>query len=827
VRELTSQAAWLSLDPGDDDPLQFIGYLAATMEPVAPGTAAAVQPLLDDPQVEPVRVLEVLLGMLQRDLQTAENEQLLLVLDDLHCVDSPTLAPLMALFLERRPARLHIMLLGRLATYGPLTRLYATEQVLEMSEVELRFQPEEMAIYLVQRGFSPPTPEALAQLDAHTEGWIIALRLITAAAGDKRKIDELLAAAQSKHGWLAEYLTIQILADLPRAKRTFVLQTSILDRFNRLLLAAVTDTAAVDALLSSLVETGLPLVQLDSRQEWFRYHHLFQDLLQNRLRQELNSTDIEELHRRAAVWLAQHDQVSAAVQHALSAEDLSLAAAILETAVRPEILRGGTRQAQSWLDLFPNDALDQHPRLLLDWCLLSLMRVQKNLIDLVSRTDAALTSARLVEKERRRAQAELTIYKIYGQVYLGNFASARELIRNEDQRLADADPLTRAWFLYVQMYLAWYDGQGQVALVKGNHAIAVFQDAGLDQAEIAGRRLHAQISAHGGFPREAVAMLQEIVASAQANRSFAINELAETHAGAISLHYWLDDIEGAQREQQSALALAHRLADPVLIRQIDSLTTLFAMARATGRSSEIEDSEPSGKMGTVLLDRLNLHMLVRLGRAERAWHFALSFGVQLDGEILPENLPYFISLLEVAIARGIDLAAVRPRIDAAIAQAERLDSRLFAAELYTLSAWCQLQLGRREEAEAALARALDLAVETGYVRFILDIPALAPLLAVMDHPAAAEVWVATVPEARRRQAAQLTNKERLVLAHLARPSRYQDIADSLGISINTVRTHIRHIYRKLGVSRREEAVGRARALGLAAQNDFFPDVISS
>jgi DNA-binding CsgD family transcriptional regulator len=353
------------------------------------------------------------------------------------------------------------------------------------------------------------------------------------------------------------------------------------------------------------------------------------------------------------------------------------------------------------------------------------------------------------------------------------------------------------------MYLAWYDGQGQVALVKGNHAIAVFQDAGLDQAEIAGRRLHAQISAHGGFPREAVAMLQEIVASAQANRSFAINELAETHAGAISLHYWLDDIEGAQREQQSALALAHRLADPVLIRQIDSLTTLFAMARATGRSSEIEDSEPSGKMGTVLLDRLNLHMLVRLGRAERAWHFALSFGVQLDGEILPENLPYFISLLEVAIARGIDLAAVRPRIDAAIAQAERLDSRLFAAELYTL------------------------AVETGYVRFILDIPALAPLLAVMDHPAAAEVWVATVPEARRRQAAQLTNKERLVLAHLARPSRYQDIADSLGISINTVRTHIRHIYRKLGVSRREEAVGRARALGLAAQNDFFPHVISS
>ena len=195
------------------------------------------------------------------------------------------------------------------------------------------------------------------------------------------------------------------------------------------------------------------------------------------------------------------------------------------------------------------------------------------------------------------------------------------------------------------------------------------------------------------------------------------------------------------------MVLAQHLADPVLIREIDSLAALFAMVRATGSSNEIEDSWPLDTMGSVVqLNRLHLHMLVRQGQVERARHFAADLGVQIDGEISTENLGYFISLLEVTIARGIDLDAVTPRIAAAIAQAERLDSRLFAAELYALLAWAHLQMGRSEEAEPALVRALDLAVETGYVRFILDIPALAPLLAVLDHPAAAGMWVATVSD---------------------------------------------------------------------------------
>jgi DNA-binding CsgD family transcriptional regulator len=314
------------------------------------------------------------------------------------------------------------------------------------------------------------------------------------------------------------------------------------------------------------------------------------------------------------------------------------------------------------------------------------------------------------------------------------------------------------------------------------------------------------------------------VATAPANRSFVIQELALAHVNAMNLHYWMDDIESAQREQQSALALARRLADPDYISEIASLNALFDMARVTAKSSEIEASWPQGTVSTILqLNKLQFHKLVRQGQLERAWHFAMAFGVQLDNEITAENLFYFVFLLKITIARGIELESVMPRLADAFAMAEAVESRLFVAELYALSAWAHLQLERRGEAEEALSHALDLAVETGYVRFIIDIPALAPLLAVLDHPAAAGMWVATVSDAQRRQAATLTDRERLVLAHLTRPARYQDIADDLGISISTVRTHISHVYAKLGVNKRKDAVSRAHVLGLVPQDDFVPN----
>ncbi len=191
-----------------------------------------------------------------------------------------------------------------------------------------------------------------------------------------------------------------------------------------------------------------------------------------------------------------------------------------------------------------------------------MLRVQTNLIEWVARTDAALALAQLTAEERRRAQAELTIFTIIARFYRREFDTVRKLVQDKDHCLADAEPLIQGMLAYVQMHLAWYEGQFDYALTFGSQAIEAFRDAGFDHIVISVRIDRARISAQRGYPHEALAMLQELVAIAPANGSFVIQELALAHVNAMNLHYWMDDIEAAQREQQSALALARRLADP-------------------------------------------------------------------------------------------------------------------------------------------------------------------------------------------------------------------------------------------------------------------------
>ena len=589
VRGLTTRTAWLSLDPGDDDPHSSSAISQPRWTPLRleslprsiwcsthPAPTAESRGRCSSAPSRTVRPASV-------------DEPLLLVLGDLHHVDSSALAPVMTRFLERRPPRLRVLLLRRRTIYGPLVRLYAADQVLDVGESELRFQPDEMANYLNQRGFPPLTPSVLAGWPHGPRAGSWLCNCLLRMRGIRSISKSVSSLTESRRNWLAQYLTTQILAGFSHAQTEFLLRTSILERFNESLAAAVTGNQAADVLLSTTIETGLPVVQLDSRNEWYRYHHLFQELLQTQLQQELDGAAIAALHRRAATWLAEQEQITAAVRHALAADDLSLAAAILKAVLRPEILCGGTQQAQSWLSLFPNDALDQYPRLLLDLCLLGMIGLQADLAGLVTRADVALVPAQMADEERRQAQDELSVYTIYAQFYKRNYQRVRELVRESEQCLANAAPLTLGWFLYIQMHLAWYEGNPQNAVAKGNQAIEAFRDAGFDQVAISIRHNQAQITATSGHTRQALAMYREITSAVQPNRSFAINELVETHASAISLHYWMDDIKGAMREQQSALALAQRLADPILIRLITSLGLLFAMAHATGGPEE-EDS---------------------------------------------------------------------------------------------------------------------------------------------------------------------------------------------------------------------------------------------
>ena len=245
MRGLDAQTAWLSLDRGDDDPLQFLRYLAAALEPLAPGIIDAVQPLLDEPEAKPERVLAVLLGMIQGNPQAADENPLLLVLDDLQQIDSALASA------AHDPAAGKAPRASAFDAPGTKDNLRAAGPALcggagtgtERSGTALSARRNDEPTWR-SAGFRSSTPETLACLDARSEGWILALQLMATAAGDKHDINAAPGRRQSGHGWLAEYLTSQILVDLSPAKRTFLLRTAILEHFNRSLLAFVTGVKA-------------------------------------------------------------------------------------------------------------------------------------------------------------------------------------------------------------------------------------------------------------------------------------------------------------------------------------------------------------------------------------------------------------------------------------------------------------------------------------------------------------------------------------------------------------------------------------------------------
>jgi LuxR family maltose regulon positive regulatory protein len=210
---------------------------------------------------------------------------------------------------------------------------------------------------------------------------------------------------------------------------------------------------------------------------------------------------------------------------------------------------------------------------------------------------------------------------------------------------------------------------------------------------------------------------------------------------------------------------------------------------------------------------MNVYQLVCMGHVEQAWHTASLLGIHLDSKPDERTIAQILIFLRATIARGIELDAAETLMIATAETAAGIGSKLMSVEARALAAWRYLRMNQPAEAENELAAALDIASKTGYVRHILDIPDLAPLLATMQHPAAERCWIATIPESQRHSAARLTNQERRVLSQLASRLRYQDIADAQDITINTVRTHVRHIYAKLGVNSRQDAIARARIMG--------------
>ena len=361
--------AWLSLDPSDSHGPSFWHYVIAALRTVEPDVGAGALSLLRQPQPPPI---ELVLAPLVNEL-SGTSHQIVLVLDDYHVVDADDVHHGMAFLLERLPPEIHVVIATRADPPLPLARLRGRAELVEIRAADLRFTPDEALAYLNEVMALDLTAQDVAALEGRTEGWIAALQLAALSIQGRDDVAGFIAGFAGDDRYIVDYLVEEVLQRQPEHVRSFLLQTSILDRLSGPLTDSVTGQDDGKAMLESLDRGNLFLVPLDDRRRWYRYHQLFADVLRTRLFDEQPAW-VPDLHRRASDWYEHNGDRSEAIRHALAGGDFDRAASLIELAV--PALRQGHHEvtALRWLRALPDEVIGRRPVLSVAyaWALLSI-----------------------------------------------------------------------------------------------------------------------------------------------------------------------------------------------------------------------------------------------------------------------------------------------------------------------------------------------------------------------------------------------------------------------------------------------------------------------
>jgi LuxR family transcriptional regulator, maltose regulon positive regulatory protein len=355
---LPSAFAWLSLDENDNDPTLFLAYLVAALQTVDETLGETAVSLLQSSQPPSPQLV---MGSIINDL-ASRQERLVLTLDDYHVIENKVIHEALTYLLDHQPPALHLALTSRADPPLPLSRLRVRQQMTEIRAADLRFTHEEAAAFLHQVWQINLSPNHVAALEQRTEGWIAGLQLAALSLErlqSEAEVTDFVDAFTGSHRYILDYLVDEVLQQQSPEVQTFLLHSSILERLCANLCQAVLETADAQTMLEQLEAANLFLIPLDGRRHWFRYHHLFADLLRHRLKQTRPDL-LPALHRRASQWFEAQGDRDEAIKHAITAGDVQRAADLLESVRWQAHSRGQIVTLQRWLDMLPGEIVDQN-----------------------------------------------------------------------------------------------------------------------------------------------------------------------------------------------------------------------------------------------------------------------------------------------------------------------------------------------------------------------------------------------------------------------------------------------------------------------------------
>jgi LuxR family maltose regulon positive regulatory protein len=877
-RDAPLQAAWLSLDEGDNDPARFLVYCIAALQTIEASAGKGASSALQSPQPPPI---EAILTILINEVATIPG-RIVLILDDYHLIEAQAIHEALAFLLERLPPQMHLVIATREDPPLPLARLRARGQLTELRAADLRFTPAEAAEFLNTRVGLNLSAEDIAALETRTEGWIAGLQLAAISMQGRADTASFIQAFTGSHRFVLDYLVEEVLQRQPERVRSFLLQTSILDRLCGSLCDAVcssgtgvrfgeakspsfgmAETPAEQEdgkeMLEALERANLFVVPLDDERHWYRYHRLFADVLQAHLMEE-QPERVSTLHQRASEWYERNGSPSDAIHHALAAEDFERAANLLELAWPAMDISYQSATWLGWVKALPDELVGTRPVLSVGWAWALLdggemEAVEGRLWDAErwlgptddtperpeppsSETCPERTRGMVVADEKlfRSLPASIATARAYQAQALGDISGAVKHARRALELTPEDDQIRYAQASALLGLACWASGDLEAA----NRSFTDFTNmliAGDIPNAIGGAYVLADIRMALGHLCEAESTYQQALQLAAGQDGPMPLGMADLYRGMSELLCERGDLESAAQYLLRGKELGDQAALPDWQRRLcitqarmrqtqgdlDGALDLLDEAERVYIKSPLPDVRPIAAQKT--------RIWIRQGRLAKALAWARERGLSVD-----DNLSYLREFEHITLARALIAQFKSDRADDSIREAMGLLSRLLEAaekggrtgsviEILVLQALAHQALSDIPLALTLLEHALALAEPEGYVRIFVDEgPPMAALLREAAKrgtvPNYASQLLAAFGKAEsKRPVTQhliepLSERELEVLKLLRTELSGPEIARELVVSLSTMRTHTRNVYSKLGVNSRRAAVRRAEELDL-------------